>query len=136
VSEKKEKEWHNYFYIGSLNHKGTSNLPGQHEIDFHYIQKFYKSHTKITLLNKENTKILYSQKSRLQPCKNHTHKPGITPGTKQETHEIQNLMVALPSQPYTSYSSFYQAKMPPRSTNIFNLHLAVVQFRERERVFQ
>jgi len=40
-------------------------------------------------------------------------------------------MVALPSQPCMSSSSFYQAKMPPRSTKINNLHLAVVWL-ERE----
>jgi len=57
MSEMKEKEWHIYFYIGSLNHKATSSLPRQLEHGFHYIQKFYKSHTKITLLNKDPTKI-------------------------------------------------------------------------------
>jgi len=40
VSEMKERKLHNCFYTG-----------------FHYIQKFYKSHTKIILLNKETHKI-------------------------------------------------------------------------------
>jgi len=34
-------------------HRATSSLPGQPKPSFHYIQKFYKSHTKIRLLNKE-----------------------------------------------------------------------------------
>jgi len=54
----KRRECHNYFYTGSLNHKATSSLLGQHEPGFHYIQKFYKSHTKITLLNKETHTII------------------------------------------------------------------------------
>jgi len=49
----KGREWNNYFYTGSLNHKATSSLSGQPEPSFHYIKKFYKSFTKITLLNKE-----------------------------------------------------------------------------------
>jgi len=53
----KGRKWHNCFYIGSLNHRATSNLPEQPHLCFHYIQKFYKSHTKITLLNKETNKI-------------------------------------------------------------------------------
>jgi len=35
-------------------------------------------------LNKENIKIFYSQKSKPLPCKSHTHKPEIKPGTQQE----------------------------------------------------
>jgi len=58
-----EKELHNYFYIASLNHRATSTLLGQLEPGFHYIQKFYKSHTKITLLNKETHNIFYSHKN-------------------------------------------------------------------------
>jgi len=58
VSEMKERELHSFVYTGSLNHKATSSLPGQPEPSFHYIQKFEKSHTKITLLNKETPKIL------------------------------------------------------------------------------
>jgi len=54
----KERELHNCFYIGSLNHKATSSLPGQPKPSFHYIQKFYKSYTKITLLNKKNSRFL------------------------------------------------------------------------------
>jgi len=36
-----------------LHTRVTSSLLGKPEPSFHYIQKFYKSHTKITLLNKE-----------------------------------------------------------------------------------
>ena len=63
MSEMRERELHSCFYIGSLNHKATSSLPGQPESSFHYIQKFYKSHTKITLLNKETHKIFDSHKN-------------------------------------------------------------------------
>ena len=63
MSEMREREFHNCFYIGSLNHKATSSLPGQSEPSFHYIQKFYQSHTKITLLKKETHKIFYSHKN-------------------------------------------------------------------------
>jgi len=59
----KERELHSYFYTSSPNHKATSNLLGQSKSGFHYIQKFYKSHTKITLLNKETNKIFESRKS-------------------------------------------------------------------------
>jgi len=62
VSEMKERELHSCFYIGSLNHRVTSSLP-KHEPNFHYIQKFYKSHTKITLLNNETHKIFDSHKN-------------------------------------------------------------------------
>jgi len=62
VSEMRERELHSCFYIGSLNHRATSILPGQLEPSFHYIQNFYKSHTKITLLNKETHKIFDSHK--------------------------------------------------------------------------
>jgi len=55
---------HNCFYTGSFNHRVTSNLPRQPEPGFHYIQKFYKSNTKITLLNNKTHKIFDSQKSR------------------------------------------------------------------------
>jgi len=48
----KGREWYNCFYTSSLNHRATSSLPGQPQSGFHYIQKFYKSHTKITLLKK------------------------------------------------------------------------------------
>jgi len=54
---------HNYFYTGSLNQKATSSLPGQSEPSFHYIQKFYKSHNKITLLNTKTQKIFDSHKN-------------------------------------------------------------------------
>jgi len=54
---------HNCFYTSSLNHRATSNFPGQPKPSFHYIQKFYKSNTKIRLLNKEQHKIFYSHKN-------------------------------------------------------------------------
>jgi len=54
---------HNCFYTGSLNRRATSSLPGQPEPGFHYIQKFYKSHPKITLLNNKTHKIFDSQKN-------------------------------------------------------------------------
>jgi len=76
VSEMKEGELHICFYTGSLNYKATSSLSGQPEPGFYYIQKFYKLHIKITLLNKKT----YSQKQ-------------------------QNLMVTLPSQSYMCSSS-------------------------------
>jgi len=111
----KERELHNCFYTSSFNHRATSSLPGQHESSFHYIQKFYKSHTKITLLNKETHKIFDSYKNL------DTHPTRITlidlksHQTKQpEAQEHSNLMVALPSQPYMCSSSYSQAKMPPR----------------------
>ena len=74
----REREMHNCFYAGSLNHRATSSLPGQLKLGFHYIQKFYKSHTKITVLNNKTHKIFDSQKSRHTPCKNHTYRPEIT----------------------------------------------------------
>ena len=63
MSEMRERELHNCFYTGSLNHRATSSLQGQPEPGYHYIQKFYKSHTKITLLNKEIHKIFDSYKN-------------------------------------------------------------------------
>ena len=95
MSEIKEKELHNYFYISSLNHRATSSLPGQPESVFQYIQKFYKSHTKITLLNKETHMIFDSQKSKLIPCKNHTYIPEITSSKQLEAQELQNLMMVV-----------------------------------------
>jgi len=70
VSEIRERELHNCFYTSSLNQRATSSLPRQPEPDFHYIKKFYKSHTKITLLNKENYKIFNSHKNlNLHPAR-------------------------------------------------------------------
>ena len=63
MSEMREREMHSCFYTGSLNHRATSSLPGQYEPGFHYIQKFYKSHTKITLLNNKTHKIFGSHKN-------------------------------------------------------------------------
>jgi len=59
----KEKELDNCFYFGSHNHKATSSLLGQLGYGFHYYQNFYKSQTKIKLLNNINTKIFYSHKN-------------------------------------------------------------------------
>ena len=78
MSEMREIELHNCFYTDSLNHRATSSLPGQPEPGFNYIQQFYKSHTKITLLNNKTHKIFDTQKSRHTPCKNHTYIPKIT----------------------------------------------------------
>jgi len=46
-------EWHKCFYIGSLNHKATTSLPGQLEFGFPHIQKFYISHTKLHFWTKK-----------------------------------------------------------------------------------
>jgi len=56
-------------------------------------------------LNKETHKIFDLQKSRLTPCKNHTRRLEITSGKQQGAQQLQNLMVALPSQPYMCSSS-------------------------------
>jgi len=128
----RERELHHIFYTSSLNHRATSSLPGQPKLGFYYIQKFYKSHTKIRLLNEETHKIFTSQKSRQLPCKNHTYRPEITSGKQREAEEHPNLMVALPSQPYMCSLSYSQAKMPLRSTKLFNLHVAAMYCRERE----
>jgi len=61
----RERKLHNFFYIGLLNHRATSSLTGQPELGFHNIQKFYKSHTKITLLNKETHKKLDTHPARI-----------------------------------------------------------------------
>jgi len=58
VSEMREKELHSCSYTGSLNHRATSSLLGQSEPSFHYVRKFYKSHTKITILTKKHTRFL------------------------------------------------------------------------------
>jgi len=47
-----------------------------------------------------------------------------------KAQEHPNLMVVVPSQPYMCSSSYSQAKMPPRSTKIFKLQVAVVYCRE------
>jgi len=62
MSEMKGREWHN-IYTGSLNHIATSSLLRQLEPSFHYIQKIYKSQTKIKLLNKETHTIFDSHKN-------------------------------------------------------------------------
>ena len=74
----RERRRHSYFYIGSLNHRATSSLPGQPKSGFHYIQKFYKSNTKIILLNNKTHKIFDSHKNLDTPYKNHTCRPEIT----------------------------------------------------------
>jgi len=57
-SEMRERKMHSCFYTGSLNHIATSSFPGQPKPGFHYIQKFYKSQTEITLLNTKHTRFL------------------------------------------------------------------------------
>jgi len=131
VSEMRERELHNCFYTGLLNHKATSSLPRQPEPGFHYIQKFYKSNTKIRLLNKEPHNIFDSQNSRQLSSKNHTYRPEITSGKQLEVQEHPNQMVALPSQPYMCSLSYSQAKIPSRTTKIFKLHVAIVYCKER-----
>ena len=122
---------HNCFYIGSLNHKATSSLPGQPEPGFHYIQKFYKSHTKITLFNNKTHKFFDSHKNL------DTHLARITltdlkshQANQPKAQEHPNLMVVVLSNPYIRSSSYSQAKMPPRSTKIFKTRVAVVYYRE------
>jgi len=59
----RKRELHSYFYTSSPNQRATSSSPGKPEPGFHYIQKFYKSNTKIILLNKEPHEIFESHKS-------------------------------------------------------------------------
>jgi len=54
----RKKGSHTCFYASSLNHKSTSSLPGQLEPGFPLFSKVLQNYTKITLLNKENTKFL------------------------------------------------------------------------------
>jgi len=132
VSEMRKKELHSCFYIGSLNHRATSNLPAQLEPGFHYIQKFYKSHTKITLLNNKTHKIFDSHKNLdthlariiLTDLKSHQ-------ANQSEAQEHPNLMVVVPSQPYMCSSSYSQAKMSRRSTKIFKTRVTAMYYRER-----
>jgi len=123
---------HNYFYTGSLNHRATSSLPGQPKLGFCYIQKFYKQHNKITLLNTKTHKIFDSHKNL------DTHPIRITlvdlkshQANHPEAQEHPNLMVVVPSQPYMYSSSYSQDKMPPRSTKIFKARVPIVYCRER-----
>jgi len=110
---------HSCFYTGSLNHKATSSLPRQLEPCFHYIQKSYKSHTKITLFNKETHKIFDSHKNLdTHPARITVTDVKLHQTNQPVTQEHPNLMVAVPSQPYMCSSSYSQAKMPPRSTTI------------------
>jgi len=110
---------HSCFHTGSLNHRATSSFPGQLEPGFHYIQKFYKSQTKITLLNTKPHKIFDSHKNldtqltriTLADLKPHQ-------ANHPEAQEHPNLMVVVLSQPYMCSSSYSQAKMPPRLTKI------------------
>jgi len=111
---------HSYFYIGLLNHRATSSLPGQPEPGFHYIQKFYKSQTKITLLNNKTHKIFDSRKNLdTQPTRITLADLKSHQANHSEAQEHPNLMVAVPSQPYMCSSSYSQVKIPPRSTKIF-----------------
>jgi len=54
----RERRMHSWFYIGLLNHRATSSFPGQPKPGFHYILKFDKSNTKITLLNTKHIRFL------------------------------------------------------------------------------
>jgi len=127
-----ERRMHNCFYTGSLNHRATSSLPGQPESGFHYIQKFYKSNTKITLLNNKTHKIFDSHKNlETQPIRITLADLKSNQANHPEAQEHSNLMVVVPSQPYMSSSSYSQAKMPPRSTKIFKTQVLVVYCRER-----
>jgi len=123
---------HNYFYIGSLNHRATSSFPRQPEPGFHYIQKFYKSNTKITLLNTKHTRFLTHKNLELQPTRITLADLKSHQANHLEAQERPNLMVVVPSTPYICSSSYSQTKMPPRSTKIFKheLQLCIV---ERER---
>jgi len=51
----KGRERHNCFCTGSLNRRATFSLPRQPELGFHYIQKFYKSHTQDYTFEQRNT---------------------------------------------------------------------------------
>jgi len=101
---------HNYFYTGSLNHRATSSLPGQLEFGFHYIQKFYKSHTKITLLNNKTHKIFDSHKNvDTDPARITLTDPKSHHANQPKTQEPPNLTVVVPSQPYMCSSSYSQS---------------------------
>ena len=118
MSEMRESEMHNCFYTGSLNHRVTSSLPGQPKQGSHYIQKFYKSQTKITLLNNKTqyfwlTKNLDTPPTRITLTDLKSHQ-----ANQPEAQEHPNLMVVVPSQPYMCSSRYSQPKMPPRSTKI------------------
>ena len=125
MGDMRERELHNCFYTGSLNHRATSSLPGQLEPGFHYIQKFYKSHTKITLLNQETHKIFVSHKNL------DTHPARITlkdlkshQANQPEAQEHPNLMVVVPTHKLKCLQD------QPRSSN-HELQLCVAE-RERE----
>jgi len=129
----RERELHSFFYTSSLNHRVTCSLPRQPEPGFHYIQKFYKSHTKITLLNNKTHKIFDSHKNL------DTHPARITlidlkshQANQPEAQEHPNLMVVVPNQSCMCSSSYSQDKMPPRSTKIFKTRVATRYCRERE----
>jgi len=123
---------YNYFYTSSLNHRATSSLPRQPESGFHYIQKFYKSNTKITLLNNKTHKIFDSHKNlETQPIRITLADLKSHQANHLKAQEHPNLMVVVPSQPYMCSSSYSQAKMPPRSTKIFKTRVPAVYCRER-----
>jgi len=66
-------------------HRATSSLQGQPKRGFHYYQKFYKSQTKITLLNnRKHQDFLLTKKSQPQPYTTHTYRLEITSGTQLE----------------------------------------------------
>jgi len=84
-------------------------------------------------LNKETHKIFDSHKNL------DTHPARITltnlkshQANQPKVQEHPNLMVVVPSQPYTCSLSYSQAQIPPRSTKIFKPRVAAVYCRERE----
>jgi len=54
----KERELHNCFYTGSLNHRAISSLLGQAEPTFHYIQSFTNHTPRLHFWTKKLTRIL------------------------------------------------------------------------------
>ena len=127
----RERRLHNCFYTSSLNHRATSSLPGQPEPGFHYIQKFYKSQTKITLLNTKHTRFLTHKNLEPQPTRITLADLKSHQANHPKQQEHPNLMVVVPSTPYMCSSSYSQAKMPPRSTKIFK-HELQLSIAERE----
>ena len=99
------------FYTSSLNHKATSSFSGQSEPGFHFIQKFYKSNTKITLLNNKAHKIFDSHKNlEPQPTRITLVDLKSHQANHLEAQEHPNMIVVVPSTPYMCSSSYSQAK--------------------------
>ena len=96
MSEMKERDLHNCFYIDSLNYRATIQICTK------VLQIIHKDYT---FKQRNSQDFLVTQKSRLTPCKNHAYRPKITSGTQPKAQEQPNLMVTLPSQPYMCSSS-------------------------------